>query len=114
MNKIDSYIESVEADLKPIVSKLRKAIISVSTDLKEDIKWSVPTYSINKNICSIMAHKKHVNLQVFRGAHIEDSDLLSGTGKDMRHIKYENLNDVKVSVIKNVIRQAIIVDSGEQ
>lgn len=101
MNNVDSYIESVDDDLKPIVIKLRVAIKGSSNDLREDIKWSVPTYSINKNICSIMAHKKHVNLQIFRGAEIEDSKILAGTGKGMRHLKYEKPGDVKIGIIKN-------------
>jgi len=112
MDKVDLYIKSVEDELRPLVKKLRETIKSVSPELEEDIKWSVPTYSLNKNICSIMAHKKHVNIQVFRGAHIKDAELLIGTGKDMRHIKYENLSDLKVSVLKKIIKQAVVVDSA--
>ncbi len=80
MNDVDSYIQSVEDNLKPIVKKLRGAIKDCSEVIKEEMKWSVPTYSINKNICSIMAHKHHVNFQIFQGANLKDSKLLYGTG----------------------------------
>ncbi|MET0043896.1 MAG: hypothetical protein ABW100_10290, partial [Candidatus Thiodiazotropha sp. 6PLUC3] len=41
---------------------------------------------MKKNICSIIAHKKHVNFQIMQGAHLKDAQELEGTGKDMRHI----------------------------
>ncbi len=110
MNEIDSYIESADDNLKPIVIKLRGVIKSISEELKEEIKWNVPTYSIKKNICSIMAHKKHVNLQIFRGAEVKDSEILDGTGKGMRHLKYKKLGDVKTNIVKEIVKQAITVD----
>jgi hypothetical protein len=58
--------------------------MALSPDLKEYIKWGVPTYSIGHNICSIMADSKHVNLQLFQCAHIQAARALAGTGKDMR------------------------------
>ncbi len=110
MNEIDSYIESVDDNLKPIVIKLRGIIKSISEELREEIKWNVPTYSINKNICSIMAHKKHVNLQIFRGTEVKNSEILEGTGKAMRHLKYKKLDDVKTNIVKEIVKQAITVD----
>ena len=111
MGKVDSYIESLDNDLKPIVIKLREIIKGISKDFREEFKWSAPTYSINKNICSIMVHKKHVNLQIFRGAEIEESEALGGTGKGMRHLRYENLTDVKTNIVRKLIKQAIDIDA---
>ncbi len=110
MIEVDKYIASIDEKLQPIVVKLRQAVTSTTKDLKEDIKWNVPTYSLNKNICSIMAHKSHVNLQVFHGAHIADADVLDGAGKDMRHLKFEKLADVKTEIVKKLIKQAIQID----
>ena len=76
MSKVDAYVESVPADLQEIVRKVRKAVTESSKELKEEMKWNVPTYSINKNICAIAAFKNHVNLQVFQGARIKDAKLL--------------------------------------
>lgn len=110
MSEVDAYIESIDDDLKPIVIRLRGAIVGVSKQLKEDIKWNVPTYSTNKNICSIMAHKNYVNLQIFQGAKLDDAEILDGTGKAMRHLTYENVSDVKTGIVKKFIKQAIAID----
>jgi len=109
MNAND-YVDKIDAPLKQIVEKLREAILGTSKDLKEEMKWNVPTYSINKDICSIMAHKKHVNLQIFQGKKIKDANQLEGTGKAMRHIKYKQLSDVKVAEVKKYLNQAIELD----
>ena len=111
MSDVDAYVKSVNADLQEIVMAIRTAIKEGFKELKEEMKWNIPTYSINKNVCAIAAHKNHVNLQVFKGAKIKDARLLEGTGKGMRHLKYEHLSDVKVAVIKRVIKQAISIDS---
>ncbi len=110
MSEVDSYIAAIDEKLQPIVVILRATVTSAASVLKEDIKWNVPTYSLNKNICSIMAHKNHVNLQICHGAHIADADILEGTGKDMRHLKFEKLADVNAGVVKKIINQAIEID----
>ena len=107
---VNEYINSIDAPLKKIVEKLRQAVKGTSKELREEMKWNVPTYSINKNICSIMAHKNHVNLQIFQGAKIKDANKLEGSGKGMRHIKYKDLNEVKVAQVKKYLKQAIALD----
>lgn len=110
MSNVESYITSVDSKLQPIVVMLRELIRNVSGELKEELKWNVPTYSMNKNICSIMAHKKHVNLQIFRGAELENTEALLGTGKAMRHLKFETMNDVEVATVSEIIKQALVID----
>ncbi len=110
---IDKYIKKLDSPIKEIVIELR-AIVSNSSDcLQEALKWNVPTYSINSNICSIMAHKNHVNLQIFNGAHIKAANVLDGNGKDMRHIKFATTEDIDRQLIKKVLAQAITLDSED-
>lgn len=110
MNAVNFYVESTNEHLKPIVKQLRGVILGCHPELKEALKWGVPTYSIHKNICSIMAHTHHVNFQIFQGANLKDSKLLYGTGKNMRHLRYENLEQMDVTVLKDIILQAIEFD----
>jgi len=106
----EEYVDKVDSPLKEIVKELRKIITNHSTDFKEEMKWNVPTYSINKNICSIMAHNKHVNFQIFRGAHIKGAQELEGTGKDMRHLKLSTLGEVDKTKVEKYLKQAIELD----
>ncbi|MGB0909275.1 MAG: DUF1801 domain-containing protein [Nitrospirales bacterium] len=107
---VEEYIDSLDSPMKEISSELRRIVTVFSPELKEEVKWSVPTYSINKNICSIIAHKKHVNFQIMQGAHIKDAEELEGTGKDMRHLKFSTLGEVEKTNVQKYLKQAISVD----
>ncbi len=104
---VEHYVDKLDSPLKEIVLKLRRLITNHSVGIQEKIKWNVPTYSINKNICSIMAHKHHVNFQIFRGAHIQDAGELEGTGKDMRHLKFSTLDEIEDAKIDKYLKQAL-------
>ena len=48
------------------------------------------------------------NLQIWRGVELDDpKGILEGTGKKVRHIKFENMEDVKKPGVKSLLRQAI-------
>lgn len=92
---------------KTISGQLREIILGTDLGLKEDLKWNVPTYFLDSNICSIICHSDHVNLQFFKGAELKDpDDILEGTGKSMRHIKLYKTDDIDSVVITNFIHQA--------
>lgn len=106
----EEYIDNLDSPMKEISKELRRIIVAFYPQLKEGVKWNVPTYSMNKNICSIMAHKKHVNFQIFQGAHIKDSQKLEGAGKDMRHLKFSDLNEIEEVDVAKLLKQAVDLD----
>jgi hypothetical protein len=106
----DDYFENLDSPIKEISIELRRIVTAFLPELKEEIKWGVPTYSINKNICSIIAHKRHVNLQIMQGAHIGKICSLEGAGKDMRHMKFLSLSGIDQATIEQCLKRAIILD----
>lgn len=59
-------------------------------------------------ICYIKPLKDSVNLGFFHGANILDSDnLLIGTGKSLRHIKFRNIEKINHGAIKSIIENAL-------
>ena len=84
------------AGLKPrvgeIAIRLRELIQEAAPGLQETVKWGMPTYMKNGNICAIDAYSQHVNLQFYKGTNLKDPDkLLEGTGKDLRHVKIRSV-----------------------
>lgn len=108
--KVDEYIDGLKSPMKEISKELRRIVIALPFELKEEIKWGVPTYTMKKNICSIMAHKNHVNFQIMQRAHLEDAHKLEGAGKDMRHLKFSTIREVKESAVEKYLKQAINLD----
>lgn len=108
---VDKYFDKLDPPVNDISLELRRLVLETLPEVREELKWNVPTYSMSKNICSIMAHKKHVNLQLFQGAHIEDSNLLEGAGKDMRHLKYFSVDEIEGDIVRKCLKQALKLDS---
>lgn len=106
----EQYIGKLDFPLNEIAKELRRIITTFSSVIREEMKWNVPTYSINKNICAIIAHNNHVNFQIFRGAHMLDSLELEGTGKNMRHLKLSTLSEVEETKLVKYLEQAIELD----
>lgn len=50
-----------------------------------------------------MAHKNHVNLQIFKGAYLIDASRLTGEREVMRHIKFVNTQEIDENDIHNYL-----------
>lgn len=69
--RVDTYITKNTKFSKQL-TKIRNILLS--TELKETIKWSMPTYTINnKNVVGIGAFKSHYGLWFFQGSLLKDS-----------------------------------------
>jgi hypothetical protein len=91
--KVREYIEKQKSPQNKICLKLREIILKTFPDIKEEMKWGVPTFSGGKFY--IGALKGHVNLGFsINGLTKEEIALFEGSGKTMRHIKIRTLKDI--------------------
>ncbi|SHN30352.1 DUF1801 domain-containing protein [Gracilibacillus kekensis] len=110
---VEQYIEKHPKNIQEITVNLRQLILNTSSEWTEEIKWGMPSYSINKNICYLQASKNHVNLGFYHGAQLEDPhNLLGGTGKQMRHIRVKKMEDIDEDSLKLYVKNAIQLDQS--
>jgi len=103
--KVDEYIEKQKSPQKEICKKLRKIILKTFPDIKEEMKWGVPSYSDGKYY--FVALKTHVNLGFsIKGLSKEKIALFQGSGKTMRNIEIKSEKDI---VEKSIIELLKIV-----
>jgi len=58
--------------------------------------------------CYVAAYAKHVNLGFYRGARLPDPHrALKGTGKQMRHIRFDSPDDLRHSYLSSYIHSAL-------
>jgi len=101
--KVDEYIEKQKSPQKEICQKLRKVIFKNLPDVKEEIKWGVPSYEEGKYY--FVALKTHVNLGFsLKGLSKEEIALFEGGGKTMNHIKISTLNDIDEKEIVKLMK----------
>ncbi len=58
--------------------------------------------------CYVAAYSHHVNLGFYQGGELPDPHrVLKGTGKKMRHIRFDSLDDLEHGYLRTYIRAAI-------
>ena len=107
MSVLIDFLTRVQPEHHDIIVELDSVIRKAAPDLVVSLKWQNPTYHSKRNACALLNHKDYVNLQVWRGAELEDpKDLLQGTGKAMRHIKFVAGTKFNRSAVEAIIKQA--------
>ena len=84
--------------------------IILQTGLTEELKWSMPCYTLNgKNILMLAAFKDYCSLSFFKGSLLKDElSLLISPGENSNAVRQFRFTDVKQIVkIKNKILQYI-------
>ena len=104
-SKVEEYIEKQNSPQKKICQKLREIILNTFPDIKEEMKYGVPYYG---NKYYIVALKTHVNL----GFSIKDLtekeiSLLEGSGKTVRHLKVNSLEDIDEYEILKLLKMVM-------
>jgi uncharacterized protein YdeI (YjbR/CyaY-like superfamily) len=90
---------------------LRKIILQA--DLKEEIKWGAPVYTVaGKNIVGLGAFKKHVALWFFQGALLKDEDKVlfnaqEDKTKAMRQWRFTSVKEIDVKAVKKYVNEAV-------
>ena len=117
LKDIEEYMMKLTADSRSVALELRRLILENGSCFKEELKWSMPSYSCNGLAMYLQAGKGHVNLGFYRGLEMEEADsqgLLSGTGKELRHVRLASLEEVKdmEEELVKLIKAAVILDQG--
>ena len=115
---VDAYIEGEEKWQKELV-RLRQ--ILTSTKLEEEVKWGAPCYTYQgKNVVGIGAFKSYFGLWFHQGSQIPDPNKVlincqEGKTKALRQWRMESGKEIKATVIKQYVKEAIaVVDQGKE
>ena len=103
------WFSSAPENQKPMLDALRALILTAAPGIVEKIKWSRPCYSTPRGMfCYLHRAKNHVTIGFQQGASLNDpKGLLEGTGKDMRHIKIDDVGGIDKPAILDLVHQAI-------
>lgn len=108
---VKKYINRQKTPYNEICKELRRIIFKTFPDIKEEMKWGVPTYS--DGIYYIVALRDHVNLGLSLESIPKDKlDLFSGSGKTMRHIEIKALDQIDEKQISELLKMAHRVEDG--
>lgn len=101
--KVSKYIEKQKSPQKEILKKLRKIINKTIPKANERMAWGVPAFKQGKFY--IVGLKDSVNLGfAIKGLAKKEIENFKGTGKTMRHLKFENIEEVNEKEIVKLLK----------
>lgn len=104
--EVTDYITGAPEEQAKIMQALRAIIHEEVPSVIENFKWGRPVFSTESDFAYFKSAKAYLTFGIFKFEKIKDNThLLEGTGKDMRHFKIKKLEDLQVEMIRNWIRQ---------
>lgn len=101
--EVNEYIEKQKSPQREICQKLRKIILKTFPDIKEEMKWGVPSYADGKYY--FVALKTHVNLGFsIKGLSEDNIALFQGSGKTMRNIKIKSESEIDEKQVVKLLK----------
>ena len=106
--RIDKATRPSDPKLEEIIRGLRELIQEVVPEITETVNpWGIPTFELNGPLCYLMVATKHITFGFPRGTSLTDPrGLLEGTGKNMRHVKLRNLEDLQREGLRELVEEA--------
>ncbi len=112
--KIDTYIAALPAPWDEVCTRLRAIVHRAAPDLEEDWKWGCPCFAGESLVCGFAAFKKHLTVDFFRGAFIDDPDGVFNHGLDnakSRGVKLLEGDSIPEASLVALVRQAARLDA---
>lgn len=93
--KVSQYIQQAPPGQQRIMETIRNLLHAHVPGLVEDFKWNRPVYAAGKEFAYLKTAKSYVTLGFDNGASLDDPErMLEGEGKNMRHIKIRNAEEI--------------------
>lgn len=110
----DKILKKTSLEVREIADALRLLVVDVMPEVVEVVweKQGIAGYGIgpkkmSEQFCYIAPLKNYVNFGFYYGADLDDpSNLLEGTGKNLRHVKIRSKGDVAKPELRKLLQQA--------
>ena len=114
MKSKSTNVIDIIAEMEPWVEELmllREIILS--TELKEEIKWGGPIYTLNgKNVLAIGGFKNYVTIWFHNGVFLSDPlkvlvNANEGNTRGLRQWRFTSIKEIKPAQVKKYVQEAI-------
>jgi hypothetical protein len=120
-NEVKQLLNNYSPEVQGLSMKLREMIQSLVPEAEENVSlgWKIIGYNLGKGMkgqfCSIGPLKTYINLYFSHGTGLSDPEgILEGTGKNIRHVKVRNVDDIQREEVKLLIEEAASLTKSEE
>jgi hypothetical protein len=106
--KKSSYVREDNPKLEKVARALRRYVHELFPEARLTVNaWGIPTFELPDPFCFYMVGKNHVTFGFHYGSWLEDpEELLEGTGKNLRHVKLRQIEDLAQKGLKDLVLTA--------
>jgi hypothetical protein len=108
---VENFFDEIglsDPENQQIALALRREIRKLAKTVEERMMYGGVLYYLEDSFCGIFSYKGHVSLEFSKGYKLKDPERrLEGSGKFRRHLKFQQLADVKAKQPATYIKQAI-------
>ena len=102
------FVRDDNPELRKVVRGLRGWVRANVPSVKQTVNsWGIPTFESPDPFCFYMVGKNHVTFGFHFGTSLKDPEnLLEGAGKNIRHVKLREVNDLKRRGLRGLVLAA--------
>jgi uncharacterized protein YdhG (YjbR/CyaY superfamily) len=104
--QMDEYISKQKSPQKEILQRVRKIFYKTLPRCDEKMRWGVITFAGGKFYLAAMKNRVHVGFTI-TGLNEEERSMFEGTGKTIRHIKINTVEEIDE---KHLVKLITLVD----
>ncbi|WP_412542556.1 DUF1801 domain-containing protein [Longispora sp. K20-0274] len=109
--RVDAYIDALPAWQQEICRRVRELVHSADPEVTETVKRTVrPYFTLDGNVCALLAAKDHVNVFLYDGAIVPDPEGIITAGHDnktARTVAYRRDEAINAPALVAMFRQII-------
>ncbi len=102
------YLREVSPKLCKVARALRSFVEGIVPGVRETVNaWGIPTFEVRDPFCFYMVSKNHLTFGFHFGTSLNDpKSLLEGMGKNIRHVKLREVQDLKQKGLRELVLAA--------
>lgn len=102
------YVKDENPELRPVTRALRSLVKETVPGVRETVNsWGIPTFEAPDPFSFYMVGKNHVTFGFHFGTSLKDPEsLLEGTGKNIRHVKLQTVEDLERKGLQRLVLAA--------
>ncbi|MFT3709434.1 MAG: DUF1801 domain-containing protein [Archangium sp.] len=110
--EVEGLISRLPPPVQPVVKLLRKVVLEVAPEASEQIEDGAPAYFVNGVFARIEPGEHDVLVRFLKGGKLPSANELSGDG-DARVISFHDADTFKESVLRKVVREAVLLNLSD-
>ncbi len=101
-------IESHDSEKFTILQALRQQVFTIYPQVGERMMYGGIMFSLETDFGGLFVYKKHLSFEFSNGSEMDDpNQLLEGSGKYRRHLKFSNNADIDTKELAFFLHQVV-------